>query len=120
VAVVQRKGCVEWFIPVRFGTFRSETKRNENTQRTLVHTRQILERKKQEHSNDAPAKDLYAPTGHVKHESLAPCIGKDLTSAIAKSQALLVFKSSYEFTTAASATATVAVFEDLLVPDAIP
>jgi hypothetical protein len=39
-------------------------------QRTLVHTRQILERGKQEHSDDAHAKDLHAPAGHVQHESL--------------------------------------------------
>jgi len=59
-------------------------------------------------------KDLYAPTGYVhtvKHESLH-MLGKDLTGEIAKSQAFLVFKSSYEF----AAT----VFEDLLVPDAFP
>ena len=38
--------------------------------RTLVYSRQVLEWRKQEHSDDAHAKDLYTPTGHVKHESL--------------------------------------------------
>ena len=39
-------------------------------ERTLVHTRQILERRKQEHGDDAHAEDLHAPTGHVEHERL--------------------------------------------------
>jgi hypothetical protein len=53
------------------------------------------------------------------------CIGKDLTGEIAKSQALLLFKSSYEVTASVPAVAVdIAVFagefdedEDLLVPD---
>lgn len=41
------------------------------------------------------------------------CMGKDLTGEIAKSQAFLVFKSSYEFTTApASAAAVILVFAE--------
>jgi len=58
------------------------------------------------------------------------CIGKDLTGEIAKSQAFLVFKSSYEFNTTASVASADAVAvavevaedEDLLVPvpDAFP
>jgi hypothetical protein len=51
--------------------------------------------------------------------SMKACMGKDLTGEIAKSQAFLVFKSSYEFT-AAPAAAVVLEDEDLLVLDAFP
>jgi hypothetical protein len=52
------------------------------------------------------------------------CMGKDLTGEIAKSQAFLVFRSSYEFT-AASAAVVLAEEDEgedeaLLVPDAFP
>ena len=56
--------------------------------------------------------------------SMKACMGNDLTGEIAKSQAFLVFKSSYEFTAASVAVAVTAavvlVDEDLLVPDVFP
>jgi hypothetical protein len=49
------------------------------------------------------------------------CMGNDLTGEIAKSQAFLVFKSSYEFTAASAVLVlVVAEDEDLPVPDAFP
>ena len=47
-----------------------QTRKRNATQRTLVHTRQILERRKQEHGDDAHAEDLHAAAGHVQHERL--------------------------------------------------
>lgn len=54
--------------------------------------------------------------------SMNACMGKDLTGEMAKSQAFLVFKSSYEFTAAFAAVVLVlAVIEDLpALPDAFP
>ena len=57
--------------------------------------------------------------------SMNACMGKDLTGEMAKSQAFLVFKSSYEFTasTAAAAAAVVllvVVVEDLPTLDPFP
>jgi len=60
--------------------------------------------------------------------NMKACIGKDLTGEIAKSQAFLVFRSSYEFTAASVPAAAVVLViaedeeDDLLVPvpDAFP
>jgi hypothetical protein len=49
------------------------------------------------------------------------CMGNDLTGEMAKSQAFLVFRSSYEFTAApVVAAAALVLVEDLLAPDAFP
>jgi len=51
--------------------------------------------------------------------SMNACMGKDLTGEMAKSQAFLVFRSSYEFTTASAAAVAglpVLVIEDLGLP----
>lgn len=47
------------------------------------------------------------------------CMGKDLTGEMAKSQAFLVFKSSYEFT-ASTAAAVLDDIEDLPALDPFP
>lgn len=53
--------------------------------------------------------------------SMKACMGKDLTGEIAKSQAFLVFKFSYEFTAAVLVIADEDEDEDLpLAPDAFP